>query len=86
MVAKARSAVCDCDNVTVLQADARHLKPVLELVKRADIVFIDVSGGAPPEQTLALGETYRAQLRPRILVLRNTKLNAFARAIEYVEP
>jgi hypothetical protein len=86
MVEKARVALRRLDNVTLLEADAHQLKPVLDLVKRADIVFIDISGGAPPEQTLEFGETYRARLRPRILVLRNTKLNAFARSVTYVEP
>ena len=86
IMAKARAAVGHLDNVTLVQADARRLGPVLELVKRADIVFLDISGGAPPEQTLAMGETYRTRLCPRILVLRNTKLNRFVRSVTYVEP
>ncbi|MFQ5808491.1 MAG: class I SAM-dependent methyltransferase [Armatimonadota bacterium] len=86
VVEKARAALRRLDNVTLLQADARQLKPVLDLVERADVVFIDISGGAPPAQTLEFGETYRTRLRPRILVLRNTKLNAFAESVTYVEP
>jgi len=85
MVEELRAAVGQLPNVTLLHSDARRLGPVLAAVKRADIVFIDISGGAPPFQTAALGETYRTRLRPRILVLRNTKLNAFAQSLGYVE-
>jgi precorrin-6B methylase 2 len=85
MVEEAREAVADLENVTVLHSDAHRLGPVLELVESADIVLIDVAGSAPPFHTAKLGETYRHHLRPRILVLRNTRLTEFARLLGYVE-
>ncbi|MFQ6098987.1 MAG: methyltransferase domain-containing protein [Armatimonadota bacterium] len=77
MLELARAALEGADNVTLLKADAWDLGPVLNETSRADCVFVDIAGSAPPWSTLRLAERYRTQFRPRCLVIRNTRLAGF---------
>jgi predicted TPR repeat methyltransferase len=85
MVEMARATLSDAGNVTLLQADARQLAPVLAETARADCVFVDISGSAPPWTTLRLAERYRSQLRPRCLVIRNVRLARFVSSVRFCE-
>ena len=85
MVEMARVAVRGADNVTLVEGDARQLTHVLSETARADCVFVDVSGSAPPWSTLRLAEKYRRQLRPRCLVVRSTGLARFTSSVVFCE-
>ena len=85
MIEMARATLGDASNVTFLQADARQLAPVLAETARADCVFVDISGSAPPWTTLRLAESYRSQLRPRCLVIRNARLARFMASVRFCE-
>ena len=84
--AKTRAAVARFDNVALLCQDAFDLKPVLDLTRRADAVFVDIGGSAPAWQTMRLARNYLSMFRPRVLVMRNTRLTSFVSSLEWAEP
>jgi len=84
--AKTRAAVARFDDVVVLCQDAFDLKPILDLTRRADAVFVDIGGSAPAWQTMRLAGNYLSMFRPRVLVMRNTRLTSFVSSLEWAEP
>lgn len=58
-------------NVRILAADASQ-PPPQEI--RADLLFVDIGGDAPPWRTLAVAERWAESLHSQRVVIRNTKL------------
>jgi protein-L-isoaspartate O-methyltransferase len=72
-------------NVILLHADAWETGRILEQTGVVDVVFVDIGGSAAPWQTMELAQKYQRLFTPRILVLRNTKLNDFVAALTFSE-
>jgi hypothetical protein len=49
-------------------------------------VFVDIGGSAPAWQTMRLARNYLSMFRPRVLVMRNTRLTSFVSSLEWAEP
>ena len=86
LAADTRERLAAYPHVTIITGDAFEAGPVLALIKRADAVFIDIGGSAGPWQTMDLAHRYLHLFRPRVLVLRNTKLNSFVASLDSYEP
>ncbi|HJN17378.1 MAG TPA: hypothetical protein QGH10_17870 [Armatimonadota bacterium] len=66
---KLQDATAGCDNVTLIDAEAPDAAPD---GARADWLFLDVGGDAPPWRTMELAERWAEALSCERIVIRNT--------------
>lgn len=85
-VAEARRAAQTLRNVRIRRKDAFDISGLFSEAPLADMVFIDVGGDAPVENSVALLRIYRAVYAPREMVLRNITLCKIVNAITMCEP
>ncbi|MBI4532108.1 MAG: hypothetical protein HY709_11385 [Candidatus Latescibacteria bacterium] len=85
MYRMATSRLVRYPNVVFLRADAWETGRILERTGVVDAVFVDIGGSAAPWQTMELAKKYQRLFVPRILVLRNTKLNDFVATLTFYE-